>query len=152
MKEAAINQVFLFSYLVFSIYACKTKSAVGPERTTENGVEVIAHGLEPCTIRGEASRLKLEQKLVIDFEDPALAEVKITKIWSFDVDSKGNISVWCRRSISKGHIYMGNSQSGYQIWIYDLERNPMRRIRKDYRPAIQYFFPEDQGRLFVMTF
>ncbi|MFZ2053757.1 MAG: hypothetical protein WAU81_06130 [Candidatus Aminicenantales bacterium] len=89
-------------------------------------------------------------------------------------------------SIAKGHIYVGNKQSGYQISVYDLERNPVRRIRKSYRPvavpenirkrvlevfdmpihksqknklffpdsmpAIQYFFTDDQGRLFVMTF
>ncbi len=327
MKEAGIKQVLFVFYLVFSICACKARSALGPDRTTENGVEVIGNGLEPYTIRSEANHLRLEQKLIIDFENPELAAVGIPKITSFDVDSQGNIYIWSRRSsenfifkfgpsgqfdcsfgrggegpgeigaldnlriderdqiiisddgrnrlivmnasgdmhkelqlpskmntatllpngnvlawrsdfnpeegiakiqivlcdqtlnelaalnpaeelpnwlrakringlgtvptlgqgsISKGHIFMGNKQSGYQIWVYDLEGNPIRKIKKDYRPvavpedikkrvlevfdmpihksqksklyfpdsmpAIQYFFPDDQGRLFVMTF
>jgi hypothetical protein len=89
-------------------------------------------------------------------------------------------------SISKGRIYMGNKQSGYEISVYDLAGTPIRKIRKAYRPVavpedvrkkvldvfdmpihkaqkgklyfpdsmppIQYFFPDDRGWLFVMTF
>lgn len=318
--------VFLFIYLIFSVFACQTRSEM-PVITTKDGVEIVDNGLEPYTIRGETNHLRLEQKLVIDFENPELAAVGIPKITSFDVDSQGNIYIWSHRSseyfifkfgpsgqfdcpfgrsgegpgeiggldnlriderdqilisddgrnrlivmsafgdmlkelqlpskmntatllpngnvlawrsdfnpeegiakiqivlydhalnelaalnpteqlpnwarakninglgtsptlgqgsISKGHIYVGNKQAGYQIWVYDLEGKPIRRIKKDYRPVdvpedikksvlkifdrpyavpyknklyfpdymppAQYFFPDDRGRLFVMTF
>ena len=285
------------------------------------------NGLEPYAVKGEASHLRLEKKLIIDFESPDLAAVGIPKITGFDVDSRGNIYVWSYRSsenfifkfepsgkfdhsfgrsgegpgeigalsylrinekdeiiisdfgrnklilmstagnainevqlpsnmnpatflangkvlawssvfrpeegigelqvvlcdrelnelailgpteklpnwarakringlqayptlgqgsISKGHIYVGNKQCGYQVSVYDLDGHLFRKIRKEYHPVavpedlrekvlsvfdmpihkgqknklyfpdsmppIQYFFADDQGRLFVMTF
>lgn len=82
-------------------------------------------------------------------------------------------------------IFLGNTERDYKIWVYDLEGNLVRKIRKDYRqvpvseetkernlkrfekspaqirnkvyfpksmPAFQYGFPDDEGRLFVMTY
>jgi hypothetical protein len=287
----------------------------------------VNNGLEHYAVKGKASHLRLEKKLIIDFEDQDLAVVGIPKITGFDVDSKGNIYVWSYRSsenfifkfepsgkfdhsfgrsgegpgeigalsylrinehdeiiisdfgrnklilmstvgnainevqlpsnmnpatllangkvlawrsvfrpeegigelqvvlcdkelnelailgpteklpnwarakringlqtmptlgqgsISKGNIYVGNKQSGYQVSVYDLEGILVKKIRKDYRPVavpedikekvlnvfdmplhrpqknklffpdsmppIQYFFTDDQGRLYIMTF
>ena len=88
---------FLIAALLFSVFACQTRSEM-PKRTVKDGVEVIANGLEPYTIRGEANHLQLKQKLVIDFEDPHLAAAAIPKITSFDVDSQGYIYIWSHRS------------------------------------------------------
>jgi len=41
---------------------------------------------------------------------------------------------------AKGNIYGNNKQSGYRIWVYDLEGNPITRIKKDYEPVA---VPED---------
>ena len=99
--------------------------------------------------------------------------------WGFPEDN----FVYC---ISEGKIYMGNSESGYEIRVYDLAGNLKRKIRKEFRPvevteeikkktiielegsprafmtdgiffhkhfpAFQYFFTDDEGHLFVMTY
>ena len=90
---------------------------------------------------------------------------------------------------SGGNIYTGNCERGYEILVYDLEGNLLRKIRKEYKPVevpddykkeylkpfvetedswaknwgekiyfpkywypFYSFFPDDEGRLFVMTF
>jgi len=88
--------------------------------------------------------------------------------------------------VSEGKIFMGNSESGYEIRVYDLAGNLKRKIRKEFRPvevteelkkktmeelegsnvafmtdgiffhkhcpAFQYFFTDDKGHVFVMTY
>jgi len=90
---------------------------------------------------------------------------------------------------SGGNIYTGNCERGYEILVYDLEGNLLRKIRKEYKPVkvpedykkeymkpfvdtedswakswgekiyfpkywypFYSFFPDDEGRLFVMTY
>jgi hypothetical protein len=38
-------------------------------------------------------------------------------------------------SITKTHVYFGNEQRGYEINVFDLEGNLVRKIKKDYRKA-----------------
>ena len=84
-------------------------------------------------------------------------------------------------SITKRNIYIGNEERGYEISVYDLDGNLLRKIRKDYRkvripeeyieehsegmsdlwkqrtyfpeyfPPFQCAFVDDKGRLFVIT-
>jgi hypothetical protein len=79
-------------------------------------------------------------------------------------------------------IYVGNEQRGYELLVYDLDGNLLRKIRKEYKPVpypeefkrqteelaarqpamnlvsrqdtppFNSFFPDDEGRLFVMTY
>ncbi len=81
-----------------------------------------------------------------------------------------------------GRIYAGNEQRGYEVLVYDLEGNLLRKIRKDYNPVpyaeefrrqteklaaaqpalnlfarkdmlpFNSFFVDREGRLFVMTY
>lgn len=83
---------------------------------------------------------------------------------------------------SREHIFIGNEDRGYEILIFDLEGNLLRKIKKefmavkvqipeekkeelsglwgsdvkvwfsDYWPPFSSFFPDDEGRLFVQTF
>lgn len=82
---------------------------------------------------------------------------------------------------SKENIYIGNENRGYEILKYNLEGDLLRKIRKDYTPVkipddlkkrakeryaksgrkfyindywppYYSFFPDDEGRLFVMTY
>ena len=87
---------------------------------------------------------------------------------------------------SKENIYIGNEDRGYEIRVFNLEGNLVRKIKKEYRPVeipeklkekykqmledssdeafrrntyirnymppFQYFFTDEEGRLFVMTF
>jgi hypothetical protein len=84
--------------------------------------------------------------------------------------------------VADGKIYIGNEQRGYELWVYDLEGRLLRKIRKDYEPVpypeefkkqtellaarepglnlvarpntppFNSFFPDDEGRLYVMTY
>ena len=84
--------------------------------------------------------------------------------------------------VAGDRIYIGNEQRGYELWVYDLDGNLIRKIRKDYRPIpypeefrkqteelaarqpdlnlvsrqdtppFNSFFPDDEGRLYVMTY
>jgi hypothetical protein len=84
--------------------------------------------------------------------------------------------------VAGGRIYAGNEQRGYEILVYDLEGNLLRKIRKEYDPVpypeefrkqtevlaarqpamnlfarkdmlpFNSFFVDDEGRLFVMTY
>ena len=63
------------------------------DRISENGVEVVLNRLEPYVLRGEPSILTLERVLSIDTEKDSTAAQGVTEIFSFDVDSAGNIYV-----------------------------------------------------------
>ena len=84
--------------------------------------------------------------------------------------------------VANGKIYIGNEQRGYELWVYDLEGNLLRKIRKEYKPVpypeefkkqtealaarqpamnlvprqdtppFNSFFSDDEGRLYVMTY
>jgi len=94
---------------------------------------------------------------------------------------KGTSAIWCW-SESKGKIYVGNGERGYEIWEFDLSGNLIRKIKKEYKkvpvseeykkkrmeiitdwlkemtyfpkflPSYQSFFIDDRGRFFVMTY
>ncbi len=94
---------------------------------------------------------------------------------------KGTYPIWAW-SVSKGAVYIGNEERGYEIWVYDLEGNLIRKIKKEYKnvpvsdeykkaimektpenlkkitffpdsfPPYQSLFTDDKGRLFVMTY
>jgi hypothetical protein len=84
--------------------------------------------------------------------------------------------------VAGNKIYIGNEQRGYELWVYDFDGNLLRKIRKEYKPApypeefkkqteelaarqpdlnltarrdmppFNSFFPDDEGRLYVMTY
>lgn len=43
-----------------------------------------------------------------------------------------HVFIW---NVSKRKIYVGNEDRGYEIWIYDLEGNLQRKIKKKYKPV-----------------
>lgn len=94
---------------------------------------------------------------------------------------KGTPDVFCW-STSKKRVYIGNEDRGYEIWVYDLVGNLIRKIKKEYKKVpvsekfkkkrmeilpdrqkkiayfpeflapYQSFFADDSGRLYVMTY
>lgn len=88
--------IFIF-VLVFLYSFCGTKQPE-LEKIIEDGVEVIINHLEPYKIEGEPGNLYLEKNFMIDLERDDLAELGITEITGFDVDSKGNIYLGSYRS------------------------------------------------------
>jgi hypothetical protein len=101
MKEypAAI----LLAYLLFSVGGCKDKES-RIERAIEDGVDVITNHLELYKVKGEASNLTLELSFVLDFENSKFANIGISDVAGFDIDSAGNIYIWTHTS-SEYHIF-----------------------------------------------
>jgi len=78
--------------------------------------------------------------------------------------------------VSDGRIFFGTSRRGYEICVFDLNGNIIRKIKKEYKPVRfpkdlreewegrnravpdvqppfqRLFFTDDEGRLFIMTF
>jgi len=84
--------------LIFSYSAPKQKKV---ERIIEDGVEVIVNHSEPYQIRGEHSTFTLEEEFMIDTEREDLAELGISSIYEYDVDSEGNVYFESRGLILK---------------------------------------------------
>lgn len=76
--------------LIFLFSGCALEQGK-VEKVTENGVEVVINHLEPYRIKGISSTLVLEEDLVIDSEKKEIANLGLTDIRKFDVDSEGNI-------------------------------------------------------------
>jgi hypothetical protein len=38
--------------------------------------------------------------------------------------------------ITQKNIYLGNSRRGYEVWMYDLEGDLQRKIKKEYEPVL----------------
>jgi hypothetical protein len=75
--------------LCFLSYCGPSQAEV--ERTIENGVEVVLNHIEPYKIREEPSIQKFEERFTIDTELDEVAEIGLTDIRDFGVDSEGNI-------------------------------------------------------------
>ena len=89
---------------------CQDKEA-NVERFMEDGVEVVLNHMEPYKIRGEPSILHLEEAFVIDLERDNLAEIGLTDIRNFDVDSEGSIFI------------LGHQAEGDSIFKFDQKGN-----------------------------
>jgi len=68
------------------------------EKIVEDGVEVVINHLEPYKISGRQTTLVLEEEFVIDFEKKDFAELGLTDVWGFEIDSEGNIYILNFRS------------------------------------------------------
>ena len=79
---------FILILLIFS-YCTPEQEKV--ERIIEDGVEVVVNHIEPYQIKREPSTFSLEEEFVIDLERDNLAEIGLTEIHDFAVDSTGNI-------------------------------------------------------------
>jgi len=76
--------------------SCQKQEQV--ERIMEDGVEVVINHLEPYKVKGESSTLHLEEEFTIDTENDDIAEIGLTNIFGFDVDSEGSLYFLNRRS------------------------------------------------------
>ena len=75
----------------------------------ENGVEVVINHMDPYTLPREPFVFELEQELVIDTEDEAVANIGLTDIGSLgsnfiEVDSQGAVYIHCPQG-QKGQIF-----------------------------------------------
>ena len=92
--------------LAFTLWETKEQKV---ETIIEDGVEVVLNKIEPVKIKGEHPNLILIKEFVIDLERDDLAELGISDITGFDVDSEGN-------------IYLGSYLS-YENFIFKFDEN-----------------------------
>lgn len=81
----------IYLVLILSIFLYCAPKQEKVERILEDGVEVVINHIEPYKIKGEPSTFTLEEEFMIDLERDDLAEIGLTKIHDFAVDSIGNI-------------------------------------------------------------
>jgi hypothetical protein len=81
-----ICTIFVLSVFIF----CGPKQQQ-VEKYIEDGVEVVLNHLEPYRITGEPTSLTIEEEFTIDTEQDDIAELGLTDIWGFSVDSNDDI-------------------------------------------------------------
>lgn len=86
--------VYVSLILFLSICGCRTRQV---DVRFEDGVEIIANHVEPYRLEGRPLSLHLEEVMVLDTEDPAVAATGLVDINAFQVDSKGDIYLLCQR-------------------------------------------------------
>ena len=74
------------------------------DKVVENGVEVVLNHLEPYKLRGEPKSVEVTEDFKLDLEPNEIAELGISDVDSFEVDSDGNIIFFSRESIRE-HNY-----------------------------------------------
>jgi hypothetical protein len=52
----------------------------------------------------------------------------------YSLDGRGFVPFFMWRATKK-YIYVVNENRGYEIWVYDLDGNPVRKITKEFRPV-----------------
>ena len=92
-KTKIASNILLFSTIVMCVSCGPKQEKI--EKIMEDGVDVIVNHLESYKIEGEPSALHLEEEFIIDLERDDFAEIGITDIGGFDVDSEGNIYIRC---------------------------------------------------------
>jgi hypothetical protein len=88
-------------YLVFALVACSSEIPSQIDTVMEDGVEVVLNHIEPYRIKGETARLTIDRDFSIDFEREDLAEMGVSEILDYDVDSSGSIYCLCDAGVFK---------------------------------------------------
>ncbi len=126
--------------LILSTIACSSEKSTQIDTVMENGVEVVLNHLEPYNLKGEPAQLTIDREFSIDFEREDLAELGLSEILGYDVDSSGNIYCLCDSAIfkfdPKGNFLFKFSRKGQgpgeisyparcaisdldEFWVYD---------------------------------
>ena len=66
--------------------------------------------------------------------DSEFAELKILDRRDFTMDNSRQVPYFMWR-VSGDRIVIANEARGYELWVYDLDGNLVRKIRKEYRPS-----------------
>lgn len=66
--------------------------------------------------------------------DSEFAELKILDRYEYAMDNSRQVPYFMWR-VSGDRIIIANESRGYELWVYDLDGNLLRKIRKEYRPV-----------------
>jgi hypothetical protein len=102
------------SYCLLTIALLVSCRAKHPQvdKIIEDGVEVVINHVEPYSLPGVPSTLKLEENFSIDTEKEEIAKTGITSIESFCLDRDGNI-YFMMRDTSENFIYKFDAAGKY---------------------------------------
>ncbi len=107
---------FFLLLLIFFVCSCdQPRNEV--EKISGDGVEVIVNHIKPYKIEGEPSQLILEEEVVIDLEREDIAELGLTSMWGYDVDSAGNIYFF-KPPMSDGDMVFKFDGNGHFIFSF----------------------------------
>jgi len=109
---AKLAGAFSTIFLLYLIFGCQDKEA-DIERFMEDGVEVVVNHIEPYKIKGEPSSLLLEEEFTIDTERNEIAEIGVSDIEDFDIDSKGNIYFFQMLESDKNLVYKFDENANF---------------------------------------
>ncbi|UCC39500.1 MAG: 6-bladed beta-propeller [Candidatus Aminicenantes bacterium] len=125
------KMIYLLFIISLSVY-CGSKEAT-VEKIIEDGVEVVLNHIEPYKIKGELSNLILEEEFVLDTEKDEMAELGITDMRGFDVNSEGD-------------IYLFNSplRKGDMVYKFDREGNFIKSFLQRGQGPGEVQFPSHQ--------
>jgi len=111
-ERMTIQKLACIIGIIFLILYCGHKRS-DVKRTFENGVEVIFNHLEPYKIKGEPTSLQLEEQFTIDTERDEIAEIGVTNIEDFDIDSQGNIYFFQKRESDEKLVYKFDKNANF---------------------------------------
>ena len=110
----------IYLVLILSLFFCCGPKQEKVEKFMEDGVEVVVNHLEPYQIKGELTTFILEEEFLIDMESEKMAEIGMTHISIFGVDSIGNI--YCLSSKDeKGNLFYKFDNQGNFIHSFGRE-------------------------------
>jgi hypothetical protein len=92
-KTKVASIILFFSASIMLVSCGEQKAGWKGTIEEENGVTVVKNSIEP--LHENQGGLTLKEEYIIDLERDDLAEIGITDIRGFDVDSEGNIYFWC---------------------------------------------------------
>lgn len=93
MKAREMKRI-IYLFLILLIFCFCSSKQEKVERIMEDGVEVVINHLKPFKNKDEPATFTLEKEVIIDTEQDKLAELGITSMRNFDVDSEGNIFIY----------------------------------------------------------
>jgi len=144
----------IYLALIITIFLCCVHKQEKVERIIEDGVEVIVNHLEPYKIKGEPSTLHLEEEFTIDTGRDEIAEIGVTDIEDFDVDSQGNIYFFQKRESDENLVYKFDKNANFVTTFGKRGQGPGEI---EY-PVFQYITPkgeipiQDGNRLMLYIF
>jgi hypothetical protein len=89
-----MKKILIAALLSALLSACAPKEGQ-IEKRMEDGAEVVINHLQPYFVKGGNTNFRLEDELVIDTGDPILAGKGVTRIYNFDINSRGDIFILC---------------------------------------------------------
>ena len=95
-KKRNAYRSIMFVFLAAAMAISCSRAIKGPQRTRENGIEVVSNGSGIYPVAGQPMSLSLHEEFRIDLEDEAMSAVGLNDAMNVDVDSRGRIYLFRR--------------------------------------------------------